>query len=111
VLLVAAVVAIVLFLTEITSNTATAATFIPVLGGVAVGIGADPMTLLIPAALAATCAFMMPVGTPPNAIVFSSGAVTMAQMARGGLVLNLVGILLITAFCYMLGGLAFGLRF
>ena len=110
-LLVAAVVTIVLFLTEVTSNTATAATFIPVLGGVAVGIGADPMTLLIPAALAATCAFMLPVGTPPNAIVFSSGAVTIAQMARGGLVLNLVGILLITAFCYMLGGLAFGLRF
>jgi len=111
VLLVVAIVTIVMFLTEITSNTATAATFIPVLGGVAVGIGADPMTLLIPAALAATCAFMLPVGTPPNAIVFSSGTVTIAQMARGGLVLNLVGILLITAFCYALGGLAFGLKF
>ncbi|MDP2260271.1 MAG: SLC13 family permease [Caulobacter sp.] len=111
VLLVAAVVTIVLFLTEITSNTATAATFIPVLGGVAVGIGADPMTLLIPAALAATCAFMLPVGTPPNAIVFSSRAVTMAQMARGGFVLNIVGIVLITTFCYALGGIAFGLRF
>lgn len=111
VLLVAAVVTLVMFLTEVTSNTATAATFIPVLAGVAVGIGADPMTLLIPAALAATCAFMLPVGTPPNAIVFSSGAVTMKQMARGGLVLNLVGILLIMAFCYLLGGLAFGLRF
>lgn len=110
-LLVAAVVTIVLFLTEITSNTATAATFIPVLGGVAVGIGADPMTLLIPAAFAATCAFMLPVGTPPNAIVFSSGTVTIAQMARGGFVLNIVGILLITLFCYALGGLAFGLRF
>jgi solute carrier family 13 (sodium-dependent dicarboxylate transporter), member 2/3/5 len=78
VLLIAAVAAIVLFLTEVTSNTATAATFIPVLGGVAVGIGADPMTLLIPAALAATCAFMLPVGTPPNAIVFGTGAVTIA---------------------------------
>jgi sodium-dependent dicarboxylate transporter 2/3/5 len=111
VLLVAAVVTMVMFLTEVTSNTATAATFIPVLAGVAVGIGADPMTLLIPAALAATCAFMLPVGTPPNAIVFSSGAVTMKQMARGGLVLNLAGILLITAFCYVLGGIAFGLRF
>lgn len=110
-LLVAAVVAIVLFLTEVTSNTATAATFIPVLGGVAVGIGADPMTLLIPAALAATCAFMLPVGTPPNAIVFSSRTVTIAQMARGGFVLNIVGIALITMFCYVLGGLAFGLRF
>ncbi|MBA3576279.1 MAG: DASS family sodium-coupled anion symporter [Sphingomonas sp.] len=111
VLLVAAIVTIVLFLTEVTSNTATAATFIPVLGGVAIGIGADPMTLLIPAAFAATCAFMLPVGTPPNAIVFSSGAVTIGQMARGGFVLNLVGIVLITGFAYLLGGLALGLRF
>ncbi|WP_231489557.1 SLC13 family permease [Billgrantia saliphila] len=110
-LLVAAVATIVLFLTEVTSNTATAATFIPVLGGVAVGIGADAMTLLIPAALAATCAFMLPVGTPPNAIVFGTGAVTIAQMARGGVVLNLIGIVLITAFCYLLGGVALGLQF
>ena len=109
--LVAAVATIVLFLTEITSNTATAATFIPVLGGVAVGIGADPMTLLIPAAFAATCAFMLPVGTPPNAIVFGTGAVTIAQMARGGFVLNIVGIVLITGFCYLLGGMALGLKF
>jgi sodium-dependent dicarboxylate transporter 2/3/5 len=111
ILLIAAVVTIVLFLTEITSNTATAATFIPVLGGVAVGIGADPMSLLIPAALAATCAFMLPVGTPPNAIVFGTGAVTIAQMARGGFVLNIVGIALITFFCYWLGGFALGLKF
>jgi sodium-dependent dicarboxylate transporter 2/3/5 len=111
VLLVAAITTLVLFLTEITSNTATAATFIPVLGGVAVGIGADPMTLLIPAAFAATCAFMLPVGTPPNAIVFGTGAVTIAQMARGGVVLNLVGIVLITTFCYVLGGVALGLKF
>jgi sodium-dependent dicarboxylate transporter 2/3/5 len=111
VLLVAAITTIVLFLTEVTSNTATAATFIPVLGGVAVGIGADPMTLLIPAAFAATCAFMLPVGTPPNAIVFGTGAVTIAQMARGGVVLNLVGIVLITTFCYVLGGVALGLKF
>jgi solute carrier family 13 (sodium-dependent dicarboxylate transporter), member 2/3/5 len=111
VLLVAAVATIVLFLTEITSNTATAATFIPVLGGVAVGIGSDPMTLLIPAAFAATCAFMLPVGTPPNAIVFGTGAVTIAQMARGGFVLNIVGIILITGFCYLIGGFALGLKF
>ncbi|ASJ75252.1 SLC13 family permease [Granulosicoccus antarcticus] len=111
VLLVAAVVSIILFLTEVTSNTATAATFIPVLGGVAVGIGADPMSLLIPAAFAATCAFMLPVGTPPNAIVFGSGAVTITQMARGGFVLNLVGIALITGFCYFLGGMALGLKY
>nr|WP_163500490.1 SLC13 family permease [Halomonas socia] len=111
ILLVAAVATIIMFLTEVTSNTATAATFIPVLGGVAVGIGADPMTLLIPAAFAATCAFMLPVGTPPNAIVFGTGAVTIGQMARGGVVLNVIGIVLITLFCYLIGGFALGLAF
>ncbi|MBL0419297.1 DASS family sodium-coupled anion symporter [Ramlibacter sp. AW1] len=107
--LIAAVTAIVLFLTEITSNTATAATFIPILGGVALGIGIDPMTLLIPSALAATCAFMLPVGTPPNAIVFGTGAVSIAEMARGGALLNVVGVVLITIFTLLLGPLALGL--
>lgn len=111
ILVVASVVTLVLFLTEVTSNTATAATFIPILGGVAIGIGIDPMTLLIPAAFAATCAFMLPVGTPPNAIAFSSGRVTIAEMARGGLVLNIVGIILITVMTYLVGGWAFGLAF
>ncbi len=111
VLLIASVVTIVLFLTEVTSNTATAATFIPVLGGVALGVGVDPMVLLVPAALAATCAFMLPVGTPPNAIAFSTGAVTIRQMARGGFVLNLVGIALVTGFVYWLGAAALGLNF
>lgn len=109
VLLLAAVVTIVLLLTELTSNTATAATFIPVLGGVAVGIGVDPVTLLIPAALAASCAFMLPVGTPPNAIVFGTGAVKISEMARGGLVLNVVGIVLITLFTVLIGPFALGL--
>ncbi len=110
VLLIAAVVTIVLFLTEVTSNTATAATFIPVLGGVAAGIGADPLGLLVPAALAATCAFMLPVGTPPNAIAFSTGFVSISQMARGGFVLNLIGIALVTGFVYWLGAVALGLN-
>jgi solute carrier family 13 (sodium-dependent dicarboxylate transporter), member 2/3/5 len=109
VLLIAAVVAIVMMLTEVTSNTATAATFIPVLGGVAIGIGADPMTLLIPAALAATCAFMLPVGTPPNAIVFGTGTVKITEMARGGVVLNVVGIVLVTIFVVLVGPHALGL--
>jgi sodium-dependent dicarboxylate transporter 2/3/5 len=109
VLLLMCVVVIVLLLTEVTSNTATAATFIPVLGGVAVGIGVDPTTLLIPAALAATCAFMLPVGTPPNAIVFGSGAVRISEMARGGVVLNVVGVLLITLFTVAIGPFALGL--
>lgn len=86
----------IIFLTELTSNTATAATFLPVAGGVAVGLGLDPMLLAIPVALAATCAFMLPVATPPNAIAFGSGYVTIGQMIRGGLWLNLIGIVLIT---------------
>lgn len=86
----------IIFLTELTSNTATAATFLPVAGGVALGLGLDPMLLAIPVALAATCAFMLPVATPPNAIAFGSGYVTIGQMIRGGLWLNLIGIVLIT---------------
>ena len=86
----------IIFLTELTSNTATAATFLPVAGGVAVGLGLDPMLLAIPVALAATCAFMLPVATPPNAIAFGSGYVTIGQMIRGGVWLNIIGIVLIT---------------
>ncbi|WP_445263029.1 SLC13 family permease [Pseudokineococcus sp. 1T1Z-3] len=111
ILLVAAVVGLILLLTEVTSNTATAATFIPVLGGVALGLGVDSLALLIPAALAATCAFMLPVGTPPNAIVFATGKVTIGEMVRGGIVLNITGVILITLATYLLGGLAFGISF
>ena len=87
----------ILFLTELTSNTATAATFLPVATAVAVGIGIDPMLLAIPVAIAATCAFMLPVATPPNAIAYGSGYVQIPQMAKAGVVLNLIGIVLITA--------------
>ena len=86
----------VIFLTELTSNTATAATFLPVIGGVAVGIGQDPLLLTIPVALAATSAFMLPVATPPNAIVFGTGYVNIGSMVKGGIWLNLVAILLIS---------------
>lgn len=92
--------AVVIFLTELTSNTATAAAFLPVLGSLAVGIGVDPLHLTIPAALAASCAFMLPVATPPNAIVFGSGHVTISEMTRAGLYLNLLFIVLITVFGY-----------
>lgn len=109
VLLIGAVVLIVLLLTEITSNTATAATFIPILGGLAIGIGVDPMTLLIPAALAASCAFMLPVGTPPNAIVYATGQIPISDMVRGGVVLNIVGAILITLFTVLIGPFALGL--
>ncbi|MFP3989047.1 DASS family sodium-coupled anion symporter [Streptomyces sp. E11-3] len=110
-LLVATVCLIILMLTELTSNTATATTFLPVLAAVAVGIGVDPMLLMVPAAMAATCSFMLPVGTPPNAIVFGSGYVTMPQMMRAGLWLNLIGVVLITGMTMLLGGWALGLSF
>ena len=115
VLIVAAVAALVLFLTEITSNTATAATFIPIMGGVAVGVGLtaegdiNVLLLTIPVALAATCAFMLPVATPPNAIAYGSGYVKIGEMIKGGLGLNILGIFLITLTVYLLAVPIFGL--
>ena len=109
VLLVVIFTAVIIFLTELTSNTATAATFLPVAGGVAMGLGVDPMLLAIPVALAATCAFMLPVATPPNAIAYGSGYVTIPQMMRGGLWLNLIGIVLITAVVMTIAVAVFGI--
>ncbi len=109
VIVVAIFAAIILFLTELTSNTATAATFVPVVGGVAMGLDLDPLLLTIPLALAATCAFMLPVATPPNAVAFGSGYVTVAQMVKGGLWLNVIGIVLITATVYLLAVPVFGI--
>jgi sodium-dependent dicarboxylate transporter 2/3/5 len=98
--LVGLMVALMIFLTELTSNTATTATLVPVMFAVAAGLGIDPLLLVVPAGIAASCAFMLPVATPPNAIVFGSGRVTVAQMSRAGLRLNLVGIVLITGLAY-----------
>jgi sodium-dependent dicarboxylate transporter 2/3/5 len=95
VLIVVGVVAGIVFLTELTSNTATTATLIPVLAALAPGLGLEPLLLIVPAALAASCAFMLPVATPPNAVVFGSGQVRLPEMSRAGLVLNLVAIALI----------------
>lgn len=107
-LLVLVVVAVVILLTELTSNTATAATFLPVLGGIAVGLGRDPLLLAVPAALAASGAFMLPVATPPNAIVYGSGAVRIEDMVRAGVWLNALFVFLITAAAYVLLPLVFG---
>ncbi len=84
------------FLTEITSNTATTALLMPVLAAVAISTGADPLLLMIPATLAASCAFMLPVATAPNAIVIGTGTVAPEDMMRTGLLLNVVGIVPIT---------------
>ena len=99
-LLVMAVIALVIFLTELTSNTATTATFIPILAALAPVFDLHPFMLIVPAAIAASCAFMLPVATPPNAIVFGSGHVTIQQMIRAGFWLNLMGVALITVLAY-----------
>ncbi|MGP9837977.1 SLC13 family permease [Arthrobacter sp. 179] len=96
VVLIAAVALIVLGLTELTSNTATAAAFLPLIGGVAVGLGLDPMLLVVPVAIAATCAFMLPVATPPNAIAYSSGYVEISDMLKAGIWLNVISLVLTT---------------
>ncbi|WP_121741073.1 SLC13 family permease [Natronorubrum halophilum] len=90
------VVVMTIFLTEVTSNTATTAMLMPILAGVAIGIGVHPFGLMIAGATAASFAFMLPVATPPNAIVFGSGYITLPQMARVGIGLNVIGIILIT---------------
>lgn len=100
----------ILLLTELTSNTATAATFIPVIATVAIGLGHSPLLFLIPTALAANCSYMMPVGTPPNAIVFGSGAIPLPVMARTGLWLNILLVPLILAVLWLLGPLVFGIE-
>ena len=112
VLIVLAVAALVLFLTELTSNTATAAAFLPIIGGVAMGIGLqgqNVMILTIPAALAATCAFMLPVATPPNAIAYGSGYLKISDMIKGGFLIALVGLVLITITVFALAVPIFGL--
>lgn len=96
VLVTLAVVALVVFLTEVTSNTAVTATLLPVLAASAVVLGVAPGPLLVAAAMSASCAFMLPVATPPNAIAFSTGQVSIGQMARVGFALNILSIALVT---------------
>lgn len=90
------------FLTEITSNTATATVFMPVMGATAVALNSDPLLLMIPATLSASCAFMLPVATPPNAIVFGSGRITLPEMAKAGFAMNWIGAILIPLVTYLL---------
>jgi sodium-dependent dicarboxylate transporter 2/3/5 len=94
--LVIVVATMIIFLTELTSNTATAATFLPIVGAIAIASDIDPIVLAVPVTLAASCAFMLPVATPPNAIVFGSGLLTIPKMARAGIALNIVGIILVS---------------
>ena len=94
--------AMIVFLTELTSNIATTATFLPVVGAVAIEAGIDPIILTVPITLAASCAFMLPVATPPNAIVFGSGMLGIPRMARAGFALNLIAIVLVSLVAMLL---------
>jgi sodium-dependent dicarboxylate transporter 2/3/5 len=98
---------LIVFLTEITSNTATTAVFLPVVAPLAPA-GFDPLLLTAAVALSASCAFMMPVATPPNAIVFGTGHVAIAEMARAGFHLNLVSIACVSLLASLLAPLVFG---
>lgn len=97
-----AVVAATVFLSELTSNTAQVATLVPILAAAAPGLGIDPLLLILPCAIAASCAFMMPVGTPPNAIIFGSGLITIGRMCKTGVWLNLAAIAVITLLSLLL---------
>ena len=92
------------FLTEVTSNTATSSLLLPILAVAATVNGLPPMLLMVPAVLSASCAFMLPVATAPNAIVFGSGKVKIREMARAGLALNLIGAVVITLICLLVFG-------
>ena len=95
-LLILIITTMIIFLTELTSNVATTVTFMPVVGAIALEAGYDPIVLLVPVTLAASCAFMLPVATPPNAIVFGSGLLTIPKMVRAGITLNLISIVLVS---------------
>ena len=96
------------FLTEVTSNTATTQMILPILASLAVDMQVNPLLLMVPATLSASCAFMMPIATPPNAIVFGSGRIRVHEMARVGLFINLAGVLLISTLFYILGPIILG---
>ncbi len=90
------------FMTEATSNTATTAMLMPILAATALNANIDPLWLMLPATFSASCAFMLPVATAPNTIVFSSGQVHSQQMAREGLILNLIGTVIISLLCWFM---------
>lgn len=98
---------LVTFLTEVTSNTATVETLLPILAGLAVSIETNPLLFMLPATIAGSLAFMLPVATPPNAIVFGSKRLTVIQMAKTGFVLNLIGVILVSLVTYYFGTLIF----
>jgi sodium-dependent dicarboxylate transporter 2/3/5 len=97
-----------IWLTELTSNLASVQMFTPVLAETAKSLGTPPLLLMVPATLAASCAFMLPVATAPNAIVYGTGRVKISEMVKAGVCLNLLGVVWIVAAVWLLGSFAFG---
>lgn len=98
------------FLTELTSNTATTEMILPILGSLAVATQINPLLLMIPATLSASCAFMLPVATPPNAIIFGTNKIKIKNLAQTGLILNIIGVILVTITVYFLGPYIFNIN-
>lgn len=99
---------VLILLTELTSNTATAAAFLPVMGAVAVGAALDPVLMSLTVAMAVTCAFMLPVATPSNAVAYATGEFDMRDMVRGGVWLNVAGIAITVGMLYVVAPMVFG---
>jgi sodium-dependent dicarboxylate transporter 2/3/5 len=98
------------FLTELTSNTATTQMVLPILAAVSVAIGVNPLLLMITATLSASLAFMLPVATPPNTIIFASRRINVIDMVKSGFILNICGVVVVTLFVYVLGNFIFDLN-
>jgi sodium-dependent dicarboxylate transporter 2/3/5 len=104
------IVALIVFTGELTSNLAAVVALLPILFEVARSLNLDPLLLCVPAVVGASCGFMLPVATPPNAIVFGSGRIRLRQMVRAGLALDVLGVVLIPAFTYLVGPFILGIK-
>ncbi len=110
ILIILVVAVVIIMFTEMASNSATAAAFLPVIGSVAISVGQDPLLFAVPVAIVASCAFMLPVATPPNAIVYGSGVMSIPEMAKAGLWLNLFFAILVTLLTYFLFTIVLGIE-
>ena len=106
-ILVLVICTIINFLTELTSNTATTQMILPILASVSIAIGINPLLLMIAATLSASMAFMLPVGTPPNTIVFASKRLKIFDMAKTGFALNIISVIIISVLVYFVGSIIF----
>ena len=110
IIIVGSVALVITFLTELTSNTASAQMILPIMASVSVAAQVNPLLLMITAALSASMAFMLPVATPPNTIIFASERIRIIDMAKVGFVMNLFGVIVISLLVYLIGTVLFGLN-